>query len=164
MGAEPANDAPYRLLDDVVFGDNVVVGPFTNLYGCEIGDDTRVGPFVEIQRGARIGARCKVQSHTFVCEGVTVEDEVFLGHGVMFVNDKYPRATNAEGELQGGDDWTLLEIVVERGASVGSGAVLLGGVRIGAGAIVGAGAVVTKDVEREAVVAGSPARALPRRS
>lgn len=163
MGAEPKNDAPYRLLDDVVFGANVVVGPFTNLYGCEIGDDTRVGPFVEIQRGARIGARCKVQSHTFVCEGVTVEDEVFLGHGVMFVNDKYPRATTAEGVLQGGDDWTLLETVVERGASIGSGAVLLGGVRIGAGAIVGAGAVVTKDVEPEAVVAGSPARALLRR-
>lgn len=160
MAAEPVNDAVCRLLDDVVLGENVVVGPFTNLYGCEIGDGTRIGPFVEIQRGARIGARCKVQSHTFVCEGVTVEDEVFVGHGVMFVNDKYPRATTADGTLQTGDDWQLLETVVERGASLGSGAVLLGGVRVGAGATVGAGAVVTRDVEPGAVVAGSPARPL----
>jgi acetyltransferase-like isoleucine patch superfamily enzyme len=151
------------LLDGVVFGQNVIVGPFTNLYGCEIGDDTRVGPFVEIQRGARIGARCKVQSHAFICEGVTVEDEVFVGHGVMFVNDKYPRATTTAGTLQRGDDWELLEIVVERGASLGSGAVVLGGVRVGAGAIVGAGAVVTKDVGAGAIVAGSPARPLPGR-
>jgi UDP-2-acetamido-3-amino-2,3-dideoxy-glucuronate N-acetyltransferase len=163
VAAEPANDAPWRLLDDVALGDDVVVASFTNLYGCEIGDGTRIGPFVEIQRGARIGARCKVQSHTFVCEGVTIEDEVFVGHGVMFVNDKYPRATTADGALQGGDDWALLETVVERRASIGSGAVLLGGVRIGAGAIVGAGAVVTKDVEPAAVVAGIPARVLPRR-
>lgn len=160
MAAEPVNEAVCRLLDDVVLGENVVVGPFTNLYGCEIGDGTRIGPFVEIQRGARIGARCKVQSHTFVCEGVTVEDEVFVGHGVMFVNDKYPRATTADGTLQTGDDWQLLETVVERGASLGSGAVLLGGVRVGAGATVGAGAVVTRDVEPGAVVAGSPARPL----
>ena len=163
MAVEPANDAPWRLLDDVVLGKNVLVAPFTNLYGCEIGEDTRIGPFVEIQRGARIGARCKVQSHTFVCEGVTVEDEVFVGHGVMFVNDKYPRATTAAGDLQTGDDWQLLEIVIERGASLGSGAVVLGGVRVGAGAIVGAGAVVTRDVPAGAVVAGSPARALPAR-
>jgi acetyltransferase-like isoleucine patch superfamily enzyme len=142
---------------------NVVVGAFTNLYGCEIGDETRIGPFVEIQRGARIGARCKVQSHTFVCEGVTVEDEVFVGHGVMFVNDKYPRATAVGGALQTDDDWQLLVTVVERGASLGSGAILLGGVRVGAGALVGAGAVVTKDVEPGAVVAGSPARVLPGR-
>ena len=160
MATEPANDAPCRLLNDVRFGDDVVVGPFTNLYGCEIGDETRIGPFVEIQRGARIGARCKVQSHTFVCEGVTLEDEVFVGHGVMFVNDKFPRATTADGALQSADDWELLETVVERGASLGSGAVLLGGVRVGAGATVGAGAVVTKDVEPGAVVAGSPARPL----
>lgn len=163
MASEPVNDAPCRLLNDVRFGDHVVVGPFTNLYGCEIGDETRIGPFVEIQRGARIGARCKVQSHTFVCEGVTVEDEVFVGHGVMFVNDKYPRATTGDGTLQTTEDWELLQTVVERGASLGSGAIVLGGVRVGAGAIVGAGAVVTRDVSPGAVVAGSPARALPGR-
>jgi UDP-2-acetamido-3-amino-2,3-dideoxy-glucuronate N-acetyltransferase len=163
VATEPANDAPCRLLDDVSFGTGVMVGAFTNLYGCEIGDDTRIGPFVEIQRGARVGARCKVQSHTFICEGVTVEDEVFVGHGVMFVNDKYPRATTGDGALQAAEDWELLETVVERGASLGSGAVVLGGIRVGAGAIVGAGAVVTRDVASGAIVAGSPARALPHR-
>jgi UDP-2-acetamido-3-amino-2,3-dideoxy-glucuronate N-acetyltransferase len=156
----PANEAICRLVEDVRFGERVWVGPFTNLYGCEIGDDSRVGPFVEIQRGARIGARCKVQSHTFVCDGVTIEDEVFVGHGVLFVNDKYPRATTGDGSLQSESDWTLLETVVERRASLGSGAVILGGVRIGAGAIVGAGAVVTRDVPAGATVAGSPARPL----
>jgi acetyltransferase-like isoleucine patch superfamily enzyme len=161
VATEPVNDAPYRLLSDVRFGNDVTVGPFTNLYGCAIGDETRIGPFVEIQRGAHIGARCKIQSHTFVCEGVTVEDEVFVGHGVMFVNDKYPRATTEDGTLQVAEDWELLETVVERGASLGSGAVVLGGVRVGAGAIVGAGAVVTRDVSPGAVVAGAPARALP---
>jgi UDP-2-acetamido-3-amino-2,3-dideoxy-glucuronate N-acetyltransferase len=164
VATEPANDAPHRLLHDVVFGTHVVVGPFTNLYGCTIGDDTRIGPFVEIQRGARIGSRCKVQSHTFVCEGVTIEDEVFVGHGVMFVNDKYPRATTAAGGLQTEEDWQLLETVVEQGASLGSGAIVLGGVRVGAGAIVGAGAVVTRDVLPGAVVAGSPAQPLSGRS
>ena len=164
MAREPVNDAPGRLLNDVRFGRDVVVGPFTNLYGCAIGDETRIGPFVEIQRGAVVGARCKVQSHTFVCEGVTIEDEVFVGHGVMFVNDKYPRATAGEGgALQTADDWELLETVVERGASLGSGAIVLGGIRVGAGATVGAGAVVTKDVDPGAVVAGSPARALGNR-
>jgi acetyltransferase-like isoleucine patch superfamily enzyme len=148
---------------DVELGVNAVVAPFTNLYGCSIGDGTRIGPFVEIQRGVSIGARCKVQSHTFVCEGVTIEDEVFVGHGVMFVNDKLPRATTESGELQGADDWTLLETVVERGASLGSGCVVLGGVRVGAGALVGAGAVVTKDVPPRAVVAGVPARLRERR-
>lgn len=160
MPTSPVNDAPFRLIDEVTFGEGVVVGPFANLYGCTIGDGTRVGPFVEIQRGATIGARCKVQSHTFVCEGVTIEEEVFVGHGVMFVNDKYPRATTANGALQDADDWRLLETIVERGASLGSGAVVLGGVRVGAGAIVGAGAVVTRDVVPGAVVAGSPARPL----
>jgi UDP-2-acetamido-3-amino-2,3-dideoxy-glucuronate N-acetyltransferase len=155
----PANDAPYRLIDDVVFGEGVVVGPFTNLYGCRIGDETRIGPFVEVQRGAVIGARCKVQSHTFVCEGVTIEDEVFVGHGVMFINDKHPRATGPDGQLLAREGWTLLHTVVEPGASIGSGAVLLGDIRIGAGALVGAGAVVTADVEAGAVVAGVPARA-----
>jgi acetyltransferase-like isoleucine patch superfamily enzyme len=148
---------------DVELADDAVVAPFTNLYGCSIGAGTRIGPFVEIQRGVSIGARCKVQSHTFVCEGVTIEDEVFVGHGVMFVNDKLPRATTESGELQGADDWTLLETVVERGASLGSGCVVLGGVRVGAGALVGAGAVVTKDVPPRAVVAGVPARLRERR-
>ena len=148
---------------DVELADDAVVAPFTNLYGCSIGAGTRIGPFVEIQRGVSIGARCKVQSHTFVCEGVTIEDEVFVGHGVMFVNDKVPRATTESGELQGADDWTMLETVVERGASLGSGCVVLGGVRVGAGALVGAGAVVTKDVPPRAVVAGVPARLRERR-
>lgn len=154
---EPANDAPSRLIRDVSFGAGVVVGPFTNLYDCAIGDETRIGPFVEIQGGVTIGARCKVQSHTFICEGVSIEDEVFVGHGVMFVNDKYPRATVA-GRLQGQGDWEMLETVVGRGAALGSGAVILGGVSIGDGATVGAGAVVTRDVEPGAVVMGSPAR------
>ena len=159
----PANDAPYRLIDDVDFGENVVVYPFTNLYGCKIGDGTRIGPFVEVQRGAVIGANCKIQSHAFICDGVTIEDEVFVGHGVMFINDKRPRATSEAGELQGAADWELLETVVERGASIGTGAVLLGGLRIGAEAIVGAGAVVTSDVAAGTTVAGNPARALARR-
>src|SRR3954449_13074236 len=140
MPDAPSNDAPYRLIDDVEFGENVVVYSFTNLYGCRIGDNTRVGTFVEIQRGAVIGANCKIQSHTFICDGVTIEDEVFVGHGVMFINDKFPRATTERGELQRGDDWELQSTVVEQGASIGSGAVVLGGVRIGRGALVGAGA------------------------
>ena len=158
MADAPTNDAPYRLIADVRFGERVVVGPFTNLYGCEIGDETRIGPFVEIQRGAVIGSRCKIQSHAFVCEGVTIADEVFVGHGVLFNNDKYPRATNETGDLQTSDDWELVHTAVERGASLGSGAVILGGVRIGAGAIVGAGAVVTKDVPAGENVIGNPAR------
>lgn len=161
MPDAPANDAPFRLLSGVELGDDVVVGPFTNLYGCAVGDGTRIGPFVEIQRGARIGARCKIQSHTFVCDGVTIGDGVFVGHGVVFVNDKRPRAT-AGGRLQTPDDWTLLETVVGDGASLGSGAVVLGGVAIGAGAMVGAGAVVADDVPPGATVAGVPARALAR--
>lgn len=158
MADRPANDAPFRILEDVDFGPNVVVQAFTNLYGCRIGADTRIGPFVEIQRGVVIGERCKIQSHTFICTGVEIADEVFVGHGVMFINDKYPRATTEEGSLQEAGDWTLLPTRVERGASLGSGAVILGGVRIGEGAMVGAGAVVTKNVPAGAVVAGSPAR------
>ena len=154
----PVNDAPYRLINDVSFGEDVVVHSFANLYGCSIGDGTRIGPYVEVQRGVSIGARCKIQSHTFVCDGVTIEDEVFVGHGVMFINDKFPRATTEDGELQTEADWSLLPTVVERRAAIGSGAILLGGVRVGAGALVGAGAVVTKDVPAGAVVAGVPAR------
>jgi acetyltransferase-like isoleucine patch superfamily enzyme len=159
-GDRPANEAPYRLLVDVEFGEDVRVQSFTNLYGCAIGDGTRIGPFVEIQRGATIGSRCKIQSHTFVCDGVTIEDEVFVGHGVMFVNDKVPRATTEDGALQADGDWERLETVVGTRASLGSGAVILGGVTIGAGALVGAGAVVTRDVPAGATVAGVPARAL----
>ena len=138
----------------------MVVFPFTNLYGCRIGDNTRIGPFVEIQRGAVVGASCKIQSHTFICDGVEIEDEVFIGHGVLFVNDNYPRATTELGDLQGERDWQLLRTVVERRATLGSGAVVLGGVRIGAGALVGAGAVVTRDVGPGETVAGVPARTL----
>ncbi len=157
----PVNDAPHRLLNDVSFGEGVVVHAFTNLYGCMIGADTRVGTFVEVQCGAAIGAACKIQSHSFICDGVRIEDEVFVGHGVVFVNDKHPRATNAEGGLQDESDWKLLPTVVERGASIGSGATILGGVRIGAGATVGAGAVVVGDVEAGSTVVGNPARPLP---
>jgi UDP-2-acetamido-3-amino-2,3-dideoxy-glucuronate N-acetyltransferase len=164
VAAEPANDAPYRLLNDVDFGDRVLVYSFTNLYGCRIGDETRIGPFVEIQSGVEIGARCKIQSHSFICTGVTIEDEVFVGHGAIFVNDKRPRSTAEGGGLQTEADWELLPIVVERGASIGSGAVIMGGVRIGGDALVGAGAVVTRDVGRDEVVAGVPARLLPLRS
>jgi len=158
----PVNDAPNRLITDVEFGQDVVVHPFTNLYGCRIGDATRIGPFVEIQRGAVVGARCKISSHTFICDGVEIHDEVFVGHGVVFVNDKVPRATNDDGALQTAGDWTLLRVVVRRGASIGSGAVILGGVEIGERAVVGAGAVVTRDVAADGVVVGNPARPLAR--
>lgn len=164
MADGPANDAQYRLIDDVSFGDGVIVYSFTNLYGCSIGDGTRIGTFVEIQRGAVIGARCKVQSHTFICDGVEIHDEVFVGHGVMFINDKLPRATTETGSLQTEADWTLERTVVEQWASLGSGAVILGGVRVGESAIVGAGAVVTRDVPPGETVVGNPARALVRES
>lgn len=133
-----------------------------NLYGCSIGDETRIGTFVEVQIGAQIGARCKISSHSFICEGVTIEDEVFIGHGVMFTNDKYPRATTDDGRPQGGDDWAVVVTHVGKRASIGSNATILCGVVIGAGAIVGAGAVVTKDVPAGAVVAGVPARIVPK--
>lgn len=157
LAGRPANDAPYRRIDDVEMGADVVVHAFTNLYGCRIESDTRIGTFVEIQRGARIGAKCKIQSHTFICDGVLIEDECFVGHGVTFVNDKFPRATNSAGELQVEADWEMLETVVEQGATIGSGATILGGVRIGRGATVGAGAVVTRDVPAGATVVGNPA-------
>ena len=131
-----------------------------NLYGCQVGDESRIGTFVEIQRGASVGARCKVSSHSFICEGVQIEDEVFIGHGVMFTNDSHPRATNADGQLQTGGDWQLQHTLVKRGASIGTHATVLGGVTIGEGALVGAGAVVTRDVPDHAVVAGVPARVI----
>src|SRR3954466_12342678 len=158
--SQPVNDAPHRLITDVEFGENVIVYSFTNLYGCRIGDNTRVGPFVEIQRGAVIGANCKIQSHTFVCDGVSIEDEVFVSHAVSFVNDKFPRAVSSSGQFQTDSDWTLLPTKVERGAAIGTGAVILGGVTIGARALIGAGAVVTRDVPPGETVVGNPARAL----
>lgn len=164
MTRSPANDAPHRLISDCRFGSGVLVRSFTNLYGCTVGAGSRIGTFVEIQKGVAIGERCKIQSHSFICEGVRIEDEVFVGHGVRFVNDKRPRATNPDGSLQGTEDWQLLETLVERGASIGSGAVILGGVVIGSGATVGAGAVVTRDVAARATVVGNPARVLAERA
>jgi acetyltransferase-like isoleucine patch superfamily enzyme len=145
---------------DVTLGTNVTIYEFVNLYGCEIGDDTRIGTFVEIQKNARIGRRVKISSHTFICEGVTIEDEVFVGHGVTFINDRYPRATAADGSVQTAKDWTVVPTRVRRGASIGSGSTILCGVEIGEGAIVGAGSVVTDDVPPRTIVAGNPARVL----
>jgi acetyltransferase-like isoleucine patch superfamily enzyme len=147
-------------INDTMLGlDVVITNPdLVNLYGCSIGAGTRIGPFVEIQRNAVIGARCKISSHSFICEGVTIEDEVFVGHGVMFTNDLFPRAVNAEGGLQGAEDWTLAATTVRQGASIGSNATIVAGVVIGRGALVGAGAVVTKDVPEYTIVAGVPAR------
>jgi acetyltransferase-like isoleucine patch superfamily enzyme len=156
----PSNEAPYRLISDVTFGEGVVVHGFTNLYGCRIGARTRIGPFVEIQRGATIGSDCKIQSHAFICDGVTVEDAAFVGHGVIFINDNLPRATTKTGRLRTARDWELQRTTVERGASIGSGAVILGGLRIGEGAVVGAGAVVTRDIPAGGRVVGNPARVL----
>lgn len=143
---------------DVKLGKGVRIFSFVNLYGCEIGDDTKIGTFVEVQKGARIGKRCKISSHTFICEGVTIEDEVFVGHGVVFTNDLFPRATNPDGGLQTDADWTCVETRVKRGASIGSGATLLCGITVGEGAMIGAGSVVTKDVPAGMIVAGNPAR------
>ncbi len=150
------------IAEDVQVGEGARIfhPDLVNLYGCCLGAQTTVGPFVEIQRGVVIGARCKISSHSFICEGVTIEDEVFIGHGVMFTNDRYPRATNAEGSLQTADDWTLIETRIRRGASLGSHATILAGVTVGVGALVGAGAVVTHDVPDYAVVAGVPARVI----
>lgn len=163
MGDRPINDVPYRLIDDVEFGENVVVESFTNLYGCRIGENTHVGPFVEIQRGAIVGARCKIQSHAFICDGVEIGDEVFVGHGTVFINDLFPRATTERGALQTEDDWQLVRTVVERRAALGSAAVILAGVRIGEEARVGAGAVVTRDVAPGQTVVGNPARPISER-
>ena len=149
-----------RIAPDVRLGRDVVIHAFVNLYGCEIGDETRIGTFVEIQKGVRIGPRCKISSHTFICEGVTLEEGVFVGHGVTFINDRYPHATNAAGEPATEADWPCQRTLVRAGASIGSGATLLGGITIGENAVIGAGAVVTKDVPPGMVVAGNPARPL----
>jgi UDP-2-acetamido-3-amino-2,3-dideoxy-glucuronate N-acetyltransferase len=145
---------------DVRLGRDVKIFDFVNLYGCEIGDETRIGTFVEIQRGAKIGRRVKIQSHTFICEGVEIEDDVFVGHSVTFINDKYPRAVTPEGKLAGAGDWTMVGTVVRKGASIGSGSTILCGVEIGSDAIVGAGSVVTRSVPPRTIVAGNPARQL----
>jgi acetyltransferase-like isoleucine patch superfamily enzyme len=148
------------IAEDVKLGTNVRLAKFINLYGCEIGDETRIGAFVEIQKNARVGARCKISSHTFICEGVVIEDNVFVGHGVMFINDSYPRATNPDGSPQTEADWKVEMTIVKKGASIGSGATILSNISIGEGALVGAGSVVTKDVPPNMVVAGNPAKIL----
>lgn len=149
---------------DVRLGKNVRLSKFINLYGCEIGDETKIGAFVEIQKNARVGKRCKISSHTFICEGVTIEDNVFVGHGVVFINDSYPRATAADGQLQTEKDWKVEKTLVASGASIGSGSTILANVTIGENAIVGAGATVTRDVAPNSIVAGNPARLLRRLS
>jgi UDP-2-acetamido-3-amino-2,3-dideoxy-glucuronate N-acetyltransferase len=149
-----------RIAPDVKLGQDVKIYAFANLYGCEIGDESKIGAFVEIQKGARIGRRVKVSSHTFICEGVTIEDGVFIGHGVMFINDRYPRATTPSGELQTEADWECVPTLVKRGASIGSNATILCGVTIGEQAIVGAGSVITHDVPPRTIVAGNPARVI----
>ena len=149
-----------RIAEDVILGKGVKLSDFINLYGCRIGDGTKVGPFVEVQKNALIGKNCKIQSHTFICEGVTIEDEVFVGHGVMFINDKYPRSTTESGGLQTEADWQVMPTLIKRGASIGSNATILGGVTIGEKAIIGAGSVVTKDVPDNTIAAGNPARIL----
>jgi acetyltransferase-like isoleucine patch superfamily enzyme len=146
--------------DDVKLGKNVRLSKFINLYGCEIGDETKIGAFVEIQKNASVGRCCKISSHSFICEGVVIEDNVFIGHGVMFINDSYPRATTAEGSLQTEADWKVEQTVVKKGASIGSGATILSNTNVGENAIVGAGSVVTKDVPPNAIVTGNPARVL----
>jgi acetyltransferase-like isoleucine patch superfamily enzyme len=147
-----------RIAPDVKLGKNVCIRDFTNLYGCEIGDDVKIGTFVEIQKGVKIGNRCKISSHTFICEGVTLEDDIFIGHNVVFTNDRYPRAINDGGQLQTEADWECIRTLVKRGASIGSGATLLCGITIGENSMIGAGSLVTKDVAAGVVVAGNPAR------
>jgi UDP-2-acetamido-3-amino-2,3-dideoxy-glucuronate N-acetyltransferase len=154
------NGLYQRIAPDVKLGQRVRIFAFTNLYGCELGDDVKVGAFVEIQKGVKIGHRCKISSHSFLCEGVTIEDEVFVGHNVTFINDRFPRASNADGSLQTEADWECIPTLVKRGAAIGSGSTILCGVTIGEGATIGAGSVVTKDVPAGAVVAGNPARVL----
>jgi acetyltransferase-like isoleucine patch superfamily enzyme len=149
-----------KIAPDVKLGENVSIQDFVNLYGCEIGDNTKIGPFVEIQKGAKIGKNCKIQSHTFICEGVTIEDNAFVGHSVTFINDPYPRSTSEDSNLQMEEDWAVIPTLVRKGASIGSSATLLCGITVGEKAIVGAGSVVTKDVPPNTIVAGNPARVL----
>ena len=149
-----------KIAPDVKLGTGVTIYDFVNLYGCEIGDNTQIGTFVEIQKGSKIGKNCKIQSHTFICEGVTIEDNVFIGHNVTFINDRFPRATTADGRIQREADWVCEPTLVKRGASIGSSTTLLGGLTVGEKAIVGAGSVVTKDVPANTIVAGNPARIL----
>ncbi len=149
-----------RIAPDVKLGKDVKIYAFVNLYGCEIGDESKIGTFVEIQKGAKIGRRVKVSSHTFICEGVTIEDYCFIGHGVMFINDRYPRAANPDGSVQTETDWECIQTLIQKGASIGSNATILCGVTVGEGAIVGAGSVVTKDVPPYSIAVGNPARVL----
>jgi acetyltransferase-like isoleucine patch superfamily enzyme len=149
-----------KIAPSVILGQNVLLGDFINLYGCRIGDNTKIGPFVEIQKNVVVGKNCKIQSHSFICEGVTIEDEAFIGHGVMFINDRYPRSTTDAGALQTETDWRVVSTVIQKGASIGSNATILCGVTVGASAIVGAGSVVTKDVPSGVIVAGNPARVI----
>ena len=160
VSKQPDQFVYQRIADDVKLGNNVRIHDFVNIYGCEIEDNTKIGSFVEIQKGVKIGKRCKISSHSFICEGVTIEDQVFVGHHVVFINDRYPRAVNQDGRLQTEADWTMEPTVVKRGASIGSGAVILCNVTLGENAIVGAGSVVTKDVPANAIVAGNPARVI----
>jgi UDP-2-acetamido-3-amino-2,3-dideoxy-glucuronate N-acetyltransferase len=160
MEGQAGTNFNQRIASDVKLGTGVKIFDFVNLYGCAIGDRTKIGTFVEIQKGAVIGSDCKISSHSFICEGVTIEDRVFIGHNVVFINDRFPRATNPDGDLQTEDDWAVQKTLVQRGASIGSGSVILCNVTIGENAIVGAGSVVTKDVPPDAVVAGNPARIL----
>lgn len=153
-------DKTQKISPDVILGNGVQLNGFCNLYGCEIGDETRIGTFVEVQKGARIGARCKISSHSFICEGVTIEDGVFVGHGVVFVNDRYPKALNSAGGVKAAKDWKCETTLVKRGASIGSGSTLLCGITIGENALVGAGSVVTRDVKDGVVVAGNPAKVI----
>ena len=151
-----------KITIDVILGKSVILNAFINLYGCQIGDNTKIGTFVEIQKGAKIGKNCKISSHTFICEGVTIEDNVFVGHNVTFINDLYPRATTASGKLQTDEDWTCIPTLVQKGASIGSSATLLSGITVGENAIIGAGSVVTKDVPPNTIVAGNPAKIIRR--
>jgi acetyltransferase-like isoleucine patch superfamily enzyme len=156
------NNKYLAIAPDVKLGDNVKLSQFINMYGCEVGDNTKIGAFVEIQKNASVGKNCKISSHTFICEGVMIEDEVFVGHGVTFINDMFPRATTGDGELQTESDWAVERTIIKRGASIGSGATILANVTVGERAMVGAGSVVTKDVPAGAVVVGNPARVLRR--